>query len=45
MIGVYIKMTKNTNFKIVAASFDGLRNALNNYHQDIIKTNKINEIL
>ena len=29
MIDVYIKMTKNNNFKVVAASFDGLRNDLN----------------
>ncbi len=32
MIDVYIKMTKNNNFKVVAASFDGLRNVLKRYH-------------
>jgi hypothetical protein len=43
MIDVYIKMTKNSNFKIVAASFDGLENTLNNYYKDLAKE-KINAI-
>jgi hypothetical protein len=32
MIGVYIKMTKNNNFKIIAASFDGIRGVIKFYH-------------
>jgi hypothetical protein len=42
MLDVYIKMSKNNNFKVVAASFDGLRNVLKRYHIDLLKSGKIN---
>lgn len=45
MIDVYIKMSQNQNFKIVAASFDGIRNVTKNYHLNLLKSGKINQIL
>lgn len=38
-------MTANSNFKVVAASFDAIRNIIKNYHEDLFKSGKINEIL
>ncbi len=38
-------MIKNNNFKIVAASFEGLRNIIKCYHDDLLKSGKIDEIL
>lgn len=45
IIDVYLKMAKSNNFKVLAASFDGLRNVMKHYHKDLIKSGKINEIL
>lgn len=45
VIDLYIKMIKNNNFKIVAASFEGLRNIIKCYHDDLLKSGKIDEIL
>lgn len=45
MIEVYLKLSKNTNFKIAAASFDSLRNVIKYYFNDLLKTGKINNIL
>lgn len=41
MIDVYIKMTKSNNFKIVAASFDGIRGVIKFYHEELIASKKI----
>jgi len=41
----YLKLAKSNNFKVAAASFDGLRNVIKYYHNDIVKSGKINEIL
>lgn len=45
MIDAYLKLSKNSNFKVSAASFDGLRNVIKYYHHDLLKTGKINVIL
>lgn len=42
---VYLKMAKSPNFKVLAASLDGLRNVLRHYYNDLIKSGKINDIL
>jgi hypothetical protein len=42
---VYLRMTKGPNFKVLAASLDGLRNVLRHYFNELIKSGKINEIL
>lgn len=41
IIDVYLKMTINSNFKVVAASFDALRNVIKNYHDELLKSGKI----
>ncbi len=38
-------MCKSNNFKVAAASFDGIRNSIKHYHDRILKSGKINEIL
>ena len=45
IIDMYIRMAKNNNFKIVAARFEGIRNVINCYHGDLLKSGKIDEIL
>lgn len=42
ILDAYLKMTKSNNFKVTAASFDGIRNVLKHYHNDLLKTGKIN---